>query len=284
MTDVATARRNFVATQIGRLEPLDFVVVGIPVPPFDAVQVKREEDGTLAVDVAPRDESHPPFTSEQATAITAIGLPAKPADADAAAAVIDDILTKVFGADDRAPVDVRHGSDREVVAAEKKVVEMRAHIEPVLQQLLDGKAATTDSDGDYVLDLGHVRVFVAPRALPMRPAIIRVFAITNAGLNLTPELGLFLARLNFTLMFGRFSLDVDHQAVWFDETLLGDHVTDEELRFTVEMVASTANDWDQKIAQMFGGRIRNPEDEATEAAAAGASPAEANKPGQGGYL
>jgi len=282
MTDVAMARRNFVASQIGRLEPLDFVVVGIPVPPFDAVQVKRAEDGTLAVEVAPRDETGPPFTEAQATALTSLGLPAKADDADAAAAVVDEVLTKVFGVDDRAPVDVRHGSDRQIVEAEKKVVEMRARIEPVLQQLLEGKAPTTDSDGDYVLDLGHVRVFIAPRALPLRPAIIRVFAITNAGLNLTPELGLFLARLNFTLMFGRFSLDVDHQAVWFDETLLGDHVTDEELRFTVEMVATTANEWDQKIAQMFGGRISNPE-EAGEAPS-GSSAAEANKPGEGGYL
>jgi hypothetical protein len=113
--------------------------------------------------------------------------------------------------------------------------------------------------------------------MPGRPAIIRVFAITNAGLNLTAELGLFLARLNFSLMFGRFSIDTDHQAVWFDETLLGDHVTDEELRVTVEMVASTANEWDQKIASTFGGRTRDPS--STEGA-----PAPGGKPGQGGYL
>jgi hypothetical protein len=99
-------------------------------------------------------------------------------------------------------------------------------------------------------------------------------------LNLTAELGLFLARLNFSLMFGRFSIDTDHQAVWFDETLLGDHVTDEELKFTVEMVASTANEWDQKIAATFGGRIRDPQEEQSTSD----GPTPTSKPGQGGYL
>jgi hypothetical protein len=79
-------------------------------------------------------------------------------------------------------------------------------------------------------------------------------------------------------MFGRFSLDADHQSIWLDETLLGDHVTDEELRFTVEMVAGTANEWDQKIAATFGGRVRDADQE-------GPPQAETpTKPGQGGYL
>lgn len=157
---------------------------------------------------------------------------------------------------------------------------MRASIEPVLASIL-GKAAERDADGDYILDLGHVRVFVAPRALPGRPPpIIRIFAITNAGVALTPELGLFLSRLNFTLMFGRFSIDADNSAIWFDETLLGDHVTPEELRFIVEMVATTANEWDQKLAQMFGGKTRAP----GEAGTAGPPPTPNTKPGSGGYL
>lgn len=278
MSDGASARRTFVADQVALLGPLDFLVVGVPEPPFDAVQVRRDEDGTFAVVVPDRDPAAPPPAAEQTAALTRIGLPGKAPDADAAATLVETVLREALGVPDGAPVDVRHGSDREVRAAEQKVAEMRARIEPVLAAIV-GKAPTVDDDGDYVLDLGHVRVFVAPRALPMRPPIIRVFAITNAGLNLTAELGLFLARLNFSLMFGRFSLDVDHQAVWFDETLLGDHVTDEELRFTVEMVGTTANEWDQKIAATFGGRIRDPEAEAADS-----PPTPGNKPGQGGYL
>ena len=269
----ASARQTFLAGQVAALSPLDFLVVGVPVAPFDAVQVLREEDGSLAVELSPRDASVP-FTPEQVTALARLGLAlpseAGAADADGAAGghraavapasdaeaakLVDDVLVEVLGVSPTTPVDVRHGSAREHRLAERKIAEMRTNIEPVLASIL-GKPAERDADGDYLLDLGHVRVFVAPRALPGRPPpIIRIFAITNAGVELTADLGLFLSRLNFTLMFGRFSIDADNSAIWFDETLLGDHVTPEELRFTVEMVATTANEWDQKLAGMFGGK------------------------------
>jgi hypothetical protein len=281
MTDAAAARRAFVAGQVASLGPLDYVVVGVPEPPFDAVQIRKEEDGTFVLVLNPRDPSTP-YTPEQVAKLAEVGFPpATPlADAEAALALAERLLSEVFAIADTTPVDVRHGSDRAVRDAARKVDEMRARIEPVLSSIMGGTAPPQDGDDDYILDLGHVRVFVAPRAMPGSPPIIRVFAITNAGLTLTPELGLFLARLNFTLMFGRFSLDADHQAVWFDETLLGDHVTDEELRFTVEMVAATANEWDQKIAATFGGRIRDPE----QAGAPSTAVASSAKPGQGGYL
>lgn len=295
-SDGASSRRDFVTAQVEALAPLDFVVVGVSTPPFDAVQVLRETDGSLAVVVSLRDPSTP-YTDEQRAALTTLGFPADdatasgtaglrvatpPVDAAAASALADDVLTKVFGVDLATPVDVRHGSERDVREATEQLAAMRTRIEPVLTAML-GKTVPQDEDGDYLVDLGHSRVFVAPRVLPGRPPpIIRVFAITNAGMTLTPELGLFLSRLNFTLMFGRFSIDSDNAAIWFDETLLGEHVTDEELRFTVEMVATTANEWDQKIAATFGGRTRTPE--VSPGGAESPSELPASKPGQGGYL
>ena len=283
-------RRGFVADQISALVPLDFLVVAVPAPPFDALQVLRNEDGSLSMSLTGREEPAPAFTPEQVTALARLGLlppadgktswdaAAPPASAADAARMIDEVLSDVLGVEPGTPVDVRHGSERELRLAERRVAEMRATIEPVVSAMTGGAAPVQDGDGDYLLDLGHVRVFVAPRALPGRPPpVIRVFAITNAGVTLTPELGLFLSRLNFSLMFGRFSIDSENSAIWFDETLLGDHVTAEELRFTVEMVAATANEWDQKIAAMFGGRVQSPD-------AGAADVSTAHKPGQGGYL
>lgn len=297
MTDAdASARQTFIAGQVAALAPLDFLLVAVPAPPFDAVQVLREEDGSLAVELSVRDPSAP-YTPEQVTALARLGLVLRPSDGDdastrgyrsaippasdeAAAKLVDDVLVEVLGVSAATPVDVRHGSAKEDRLAERKIAEMRQNIEPVLASIL-GKPAERDAEGDYLVDVGHVRVFVAPRALPGRPPpIIRIFAITNAGLELTPDLGLFLSRLNFTLMFGRFSIDTGNAAIWFDETLLGDHVTPEELRFTVEMVATTANEWDQKIAGMFGGKTRAPGE--GEAGAAAVTPNA--KPGSGGYL
>ena len=128
-----------------------------------------------------------------------------------------------------------------------------------------------------MFDHESTRVYVAPRGGLGAPPIVRVFAITNVGVPMTPELGLFLSRLNFSLAFGRFAVDVEHQAVWFDETLLGEHITDDELRFTIDVVAQTADEWDDRIAQMFGGSVSHATGPPAEAG--GEPPA---KPGQGG--
>jgi hypothetical protein len=106
-----------------------------------------------------------------------------------------------------------------------------------------------------------------------------VFSITNAGVKIVPELGLFLARLNFGLTFGRFALDTDHNAIWFDENLLGDQFSDDDLRFTIRVVASTADDWDDRLKQMFGGTSAQ-----EMIAERSAPPAAPTKPGQAGYL
>jgi hypothetical protein len=124
-----------------------------------------------------------------------------------------------------------------------------------------------------------VRVVVAPRVAPRGPVVVRVFAITNVGIRVTPELGLFLARLNFGLMFGRFALAAEQQSVWFDETLLGEQFSDEELRFTIDIVATTAAQWSERLKQMFGGATYQ-----EVLAGQGSAAMPAAKPGQGGYL
>jgi len=116
-----------------------------------------------------------------------------------------------------------------------------------------GDRPQQDADGDYLLPIDEVRVVVAPRAAPDGQIVVRVFAITNVGLNVTRELGLFLARLNFGLMFGRFALDAEHGAIWFDETLLGEQFREDGLRFAIRMVATTADGWDDRLKHMFGG-------------------------------
>ena len=51
----------------------------------------------------------------------------------------------------------------------------------------------------------------------------------------------------------RFALDAEHQSIWFDDTLLGEGFREEELRFAIRLVATTADTWDDRMKQMFGG-------------------------------
>jgi hypothetical protein len=126
------------------------------------------------------------------------------------------------------------------------------------------------------MPIDDVHVMVSPRAAVDGQIVVRVFAICNVGITVTPELGLFLARLNFGLMFGRFSLDAEHRAIWFDEMLLGEEFREEELRFAIRMVAETADAWDDRFKQMFGGATYQ-----EVLAGRTSEPAPTSKPGQG---
>lgn len=227
-------------------------------------EVMRGEDGGLEVRVPGRPQSVPALEKVARSALRERGFacedPADPTqawtraapDAESAVGLLQELLVEIFGEKPDAALDIAHGSYKAEHEARKKLALVRTRIESVLPEIL-GRTAEQDADGDYVLPIDEVHVIVAPRATPDGQIVVRVFAITNVAVTVAPELGLFLARLNFGLMFGRFALDAEHRSIWFDETLLGEHFREEELRFTIRVVASTADVWDDRLKQMFGG-------------------------------
>lgn len=290
MTD-PNAARSFLVGEVEALEPFAFVAASAASAPLHLVEVTRREDRGLEVHVPGRPPLLPELPVPIRGALRDRGFhsedPADPtrpwvrevADANAAVDLVQSLLTEVFGEKPDLALDVAHGSHKAAHLARLKLTAARERIERVIGSMA-GRRVERDRDGDYVLAIADVHVVVAPRVPPGGPVIVRVFAITNVGVAVTPELGLYLARLNFGLMFGRFALDVEHRSIWFDETLLGDQFTDEELRFTIDIVASTADQWDDRLKQMFGGATHQ------EAIAQRSAAAEKlAKPGEGGlYL
>ena len=290
MTD-PNAARSFLVGEVEALEPFDFVAASAASSPLHLVEVTRREDRRLEVHVPGRPPLLPELPVPIRGALRDRGFhsedPADPTrpwvrevnDADAAVDLVQRPLTEVFGEKPDLRLDVAHGSHKAAHLARLKLAAARERIERVVTSVA-GRRVERDRDGDYVIPIADVHVVVAPRVAPGGPVIVRVFAITNVGVAVTPELGLFLARLNFGLMFGRFALDVEHRSIWFDETLLGDQFTDEELRFTIDVVASTADQWDDRLKQMFGGTTHQ---EAPEQRSSSAE--KLAKPGEGGlYL
>ncbi|MCA9504538.1 MAG: YbjN domain-containing protein, partial [Spirochaetaceae bacterium] len=281
------AARAFLIGEIEALEPFDCVVVATVGQMLQATEVTRREDGALEVRVPGRPTPLPALTAAEREALNARGFESSaPEDpvvswtheaesAEQAVDLLQEVRVTVFGAKPDAPIDIAHGSHRLEHEARKKLAVARERIESIVQDIL-GRPARRDPDGDYVLPIGNVHVMVAPRAGLDGGVVIRVFAITNVGINVTAELALFLARLNFGLMFGRFTLDVEHRSIWFDETLLGEQFREEELRFAVQVVASTADAWDDRLRQMFGGVTHQ---EVLSGKAAQAPPP--SKPGEG---
>ncbi|MDH3521786.1 MAG: YbjN domain-containing protein [Myxococcales bacterium] len=290
MTDPAAARA-FLQGEVESLEPFDFVAVSPSAHPLATLEVTRREDRGLEVRVPGRPPTLPELSAAVRTGLHERGFASEdPADptrpwahavSDAASAVelVQNLLVQVFGEKSEVALDVAHGSHRAEHETRQKIAAVRERIEKVLEKMI-GARPKQDSDGDYVLPVNDVHVILAPRVAHNGPAVVRIFAITNVGVTIAPDLGLFLARMNFGLMFGRFALDAEHRAIWFDETVLGDQFSDDELRFIIEVVASTADEWDDRLKQMFGGatyqEVLANRDKGSEIPTL--------KPGQGGYI
>jgi hypothetical protein len=263
MTDPVMAR-SFLLGEVGALEPYGFVAVVPGGRRLNVIEVTRSREGGLEVRVPGRPQDVPELSvevrgalEEREFATVDAADSTKPwrrdvADGEAAVDLLQELLVEVFGEKPDAAIDVTHGSHKVEHEAQQKLAVARTRIETIVTDVL-GHAPEQDSDRDYVLPIDDVHIMVAPRATPDGQIIVRIFAITNVGVAVTPDLGLFLARLNFGLMFGRFALDVEHSSIWFDETLLGEHFREEELRFAIRVVSSTADSWDDRIKQMFGG-------------------------------
>lgn len=263
MGDPSTTRA-FLQSEVEALEPFDFLIVRPAGEPQHSLEIARGEDGGIEVRVPGRPPILPALTGPMRSALRERSFTCEDAanpmlpwiraveGAEVATDLCQEVLAVAFGEKPDAPVDFIHGSHRAEHEAEQKLVEVRRRVERVLHEMV-GPNIERDADEDYALALGDVHVTVAPRVVPGGPSLVRVFAVTNIGVPPTPELGIFLARLNFGLMFGRFALDTEHHSIWFDETLLGEHFGDEELRFTVQTIAETADAWDDRLKKMFGG-------------------------------
>jgi hypothetical protein len=282
--------RAFLQGEVEGLGAHDFLSLRPSGRVVHAAEIARRGDGSLEVRVPGRLPGMDPLSKEKQDRLVALGFHTdKPDDpaamwalaADSSEAAVDGalrLLDEVFAEKPDAPLDVLHGSRRDEHEARKKLKVVRERVEKVVTEVL-GEMPKQDEDGDYVLPIGDVHVTVAPRAIAGGPVVVRVFAITNVGVTVAPELGLLLARLNFGLMFGRFALDTEHQSIWFDEMLLGDQLNDEELRFAIDAVATTADEWDDRLKQLFGGATYQ---EVLRGRTTHRPPQ--TKPGEGGYL
>jgi hypothetical protein len=263
MRDPASTQA-FLEGEVVALEAFDFVTVEPTGKPLHRLEIGRSESQSLELRVPGRMPLLPALDEAEQSGLADRGFVNEAADdrtrswilpvADAAGAVslAAKIMQEVFNEKPDVALDILHGSHRAAHDALLKLAAVRERVERVITEAM-GKKPEQDSDQDYLLPIGDVQVMVAPRVLPGGPAIVRVFAVTNVGVAVVPELGLFLARLNFGLMFGRFALDAENSSIWFDETLLGDQLNEEALKFAIDVVASTADEWDDRLKQMFGG-------------------------------
>lgn len=122
-----------------------------------------------------------------------------------------------------------------------------------LMQELFGEDAWADPDNpNFMLQRGssEVNVTVAPLE---DNAVVSVFAWVVTGATPTEELYKYLLTENSGFIFGGFALD-DKNNVIYQHTIVGETVDKQQLRTSIRAVTKVADDYDDTIAERFGGK------------------------------
>lgn len=129
--------------------------------------------------------------------------------------------------------------------------DLREKVERFLREM--APTITTDSSGDFMLDTGPCIAWVRPLEWRDGHTLVRVWAITNVGMDVTGALTRFLLETNAKIAIGGLRLDERGPAVMLVHTLLGDYLNRAELGVAVGSVVGTATQLAPEIKQRFGG-------------------------------
>ena len=130
---------------------------------------------------------------------------------------------------------------------------LRARIENYLRQ--KGIAYEVLPDGRYALRQGSTKVFIVPMQWTGGQTLVKLFApVSMAITQISPELTRFLAEKNGELLFGKFSLDSKNKAIWYEHVLLGTSLDADELFSAVVAIALTADQYDEQVRALSGGK------------------------------
>ncbi len=121
-----------------------------------------------------------------------------------------------------------------------------------IKELFGEMAGTHSEIPSFGLPLGSA--FVQVNVLPWTDddAVITTRSYVVQGADPTPELMLFLLQQNDSMRFGAFGMDSDKD-VFFEHTIVGSTCDKDELKASVLAVGFTADQYDDKIRDRWGG-------------------------------
>ena len=125
-----------------------------------------------------------------------------------------------------------------------------------IEQLLkDNPASRRVDENLYVVKQGSAYVMVNVLPLGRNRAIMRCTAQLLKGVQADPQLAWKLLHLNSMLRFGAFAFVPDENRIFFIHSILGGETLDPpEVLTTIRDVALIADEYDDKIAAMYGGQ------------------------------
>ncbi len=133
-----------------------------------------------------------------------------------------------------------------------KVETLRSNVEDYLRQ--KKLSYEVKPNGSLWIRQGSTVVVVNPSEWGEQTLVKLAAPVALNITKITPELTRFLVEKNFELLFGKFSLDTNGNAIWYEHVLLGDTLNAEELFVAVATVALTADKYDEQVAKMSRGK------------------------------
>ncbi len=134
----------------------------------------------------------------------------------------------------------------------KTVAALRSKVETYLRQ--SNQSYKEGPDGAFLIASGSTFVAILPTQWGERTVVKLTAPVALDITKVTPQLTRFLAEKNNQLLFGKFSLDTEQKAVWYEHVLLGDFLDAEELLIAVALIAHTADEHDEQVSKMARGR------------------------------
>lgn len=121
--------------------------------------------------------------------------------------------------------------------------------------LSNSKAYRKIENGMYVVKQGSTYVMISVVPWGEDRAIVRCVSQLVKGVSMVPDLATYLLRLNGVFRFGAFAYVRDGDLILFLHSILGGKTLDkDELVATIRDVALTADEWDDRIIERFGGQ------------------------------
>jgi hypothetical protein len=122
---------------------------------------------------------------------------------------------------------------------------------------LFGEVNVTAMDEVLVLQEGSTFVYARAVAVGEKQASVEIFSYVVVDVDVTADLMRYLLEYNLKLVLGGFGLATDENGkgtVVLTHTILGNTMDKEELYASVSAIARVADDLDDKLVEMFGGK------------------------------
>jgi hypothetical protein len=131
--------------------------------------------------------------------------------------------------------------------------------ERVRRILVDYKGRVEIDASGFSYVSGSTRVFIRVSQISEGFTMVSVYAFPLLDVQFTDELYKWIALTSDTFRFGHLGLSENddkpgYGAIVFAHNLLGDFLDPEELRWAIDMIASTTDRLDDELKPKYGGR------------------------------